>query len=264
MVRVSTATETEISVLGRPVLEDPIKHIKRTNVLIFTISFLFLSASITSTFLQNMALYYLVLLIGLLTIVLLHERDMNNAGQNIEVLPSEHFMLGSIPQQVIGGFVLLVAYLVPMLILGSITPIRSTTPSNFFETFGVQVAMVGIVEAVMLIVYVRVVFMGIVIFPFLFAFIHPSVGPMWAQGIITPDSVLFFASAVIFGFIFIAIFLLRDVLKPAKIQDERGRELYLGRGNAWRYFGAITMAIFHAGINTISIFAHLSIGGIGI
>lgn len=255
---------------------DELDYLKRMTILVFLATFMFLLLANATSLLSEPIAYYSILLLFLVGIIGLYEGNMRDrrimaihsgekVDMGIEIIPWEHFRLSSLPMQVIGGFLLGLLYMIPVLLVGNITALGPIPIDGFFRTLFMQIVMVGMIEALLLIIYVRVVFKGIFVFPFIFAFLHPQVGPMWVQGIVTNASILFFFSAVLFGFVFIGIFLARDVLKPAQIRDEETNELItLGRGNAYKLFGAVSMAIFHGFINTISIIASASIGGIGI
>jgi hypothetical protein len=256
--------------------DNELGYLKRVSILVFLATFMFLLLANATTLLSEPIVYYSILLLFLIGIMGLYEGNMRDrrltamqSGEKmdagIEIIPWEHFRLSSLPMQVIGGFLLLLIYLIPVVLIGNIAALGPIPIDGFFRTLFMPLVMVGMIEALLLIIYVRVVFKGIFVFPFIFAFLHPQVGPLWMQGIVTNQSILFFFSAVLFGFVFIGIFLARDVLKPPQIRDKETNELItLGRGNAYKLFGAVSMAVFHGGINTISIIASANIGGIGI
>lgn len=245
--------------------DEGVDYVRRTSILVFLMTFLFIYMTTTASITSHSSAYYFLLFVALLGVIGLHERNLPEINAHTEILPREHFRISSLPMQVIGGFLLLLVYMIPVVLIGSIKALGPISLDGFFRTLFLQIVVIGMVEALLLIVYVRVVFKGIFVFPFIFAFLHPQVGPLWMQGIVTNESILFFFSAVLFGFVFIGIFLARDVLKPAQIRDEETNELItIGRGNAYKLFGAVSMAVFHGGINTISIIASANIGGIGI
>lgn len=223
------------------------------SVIIYLITFLFLYASISSEIFREPGVYYFLLLVSLLIIGFWYEFETKE-----EVFPREHFKLSSLLHQILGGFVCLLIFLIPILLLGRISPVSPVKPTDFFQTLFLNVVIVGMVETVMLVVYVRVVWLGILVFPFLFAFTHPSVAPLWTKGIFTQESVIFFAYAVCMAFIFILMFLMRDILKPK--MDKKGNPLEEKR--LWKYFGAVQVAVFHGGINAVAIISMMTIGGL--
>lgn len=244
-------------------------YIKKNSILVYSLTFLFLFAATTSPLLADPSIYYLILALVILTVAFMHQMNLmsltENKDEQIEIIPWEHFRLSSLPMQVIGGFLFLLIYLIPVILVGTVRAIGPIPIDGFFRTLFLQIAIIGMVEALLLIIYVRVVFKGIFVFPFIFAFLHPQVGPMWVQGIVTNESILFFFSAVLFGFVFIGIFLARDVLKPLEIKDPETNEIItLSTAKSYKLFGAVAMAIFHGGINTFSIIFSANIGGVGI
>jgi hypothetical protein len=225
------------------------------SVIVYLITFIFIYATTSSELLREPGVYYLLLLLSLLMIGFWYELDTNE-----EVFPREHFRIANVPHQVAGGLALGMGFVILITAIGTVTPKAVATTGNFFSTLLLMVIVVGMVEVIMQIVYVNVVFLGVFIFPFLFAFTHPQIAPNWTEGIITQESVMFFIYAVSMAFVFIAIYLLRDYLRPA--EDEDGNPIEERR--AYKYFGAVAVATFHGVINAVSIFAFVSVGGVAL
>lgn len=249
-------SEYEQSFIGRDEVSlHPSEYLKKTSVIVYLMTFMFIYASITSDIFRNPGVYYLLLLLTLLMITLWYEGETKE-----DVFPREHFKLSNVPHQVLGGFMFGFGYLFLMLGIGTILPRTATvaTPEHFAGTLILMIVIVGMVETIMLIVYVRIVWMGIIIFPFFFAYIH--VAPLWTQGIFTQDSIFFFVYAVMNAFLFIAMFMARDAFRPAL--DKKGNPLE--NKHAYKFFGAVTAAVYHGFINVISVFAIVTIGGVAL
>lgn len=257
-----TATQSSSLFGGCEVSLDPRIYIKRTSVIVYLITFTFLYATVSSTILQEPGVYYLLLLLSLLLIGFWHEYELRKEAkkkdikdiERFEVFPREHFKLNALPHQIFGGLIAIFVFFIIMMAFGHIASKGSAIqPVDFFQNFLLMVGIVGMVETVMLIVYVRVVWLGVFIFPFLFAFTHPMIAMNWTKGIFTPESILFFAYAVSHAFIFVGLFLARDYLKPKKNPEEK---------QAWKFFGGIMVAVYHGGINVIAIFTLITVSGV--
>ena len=186
----------------------------------------------------SIPVFYAIAFLLVMLQILLYER----ANPGVRVFRIQDYALSEFPWQ--AGFGILVA-----LGLGSAVILFSpfAPPADAFHAYVFQV-MVGLVETVFLISIVETVWLTVPVrgrwvqvrfgryaWPFVFGISHPVVREAWMSGSFTVESLLGFAYAALFGWIFYALY--------------AGRQLY---GPPWnRLLGAVTSWVAHTGLNII-------------
>ena len=241
-----TDLETQSSVKdGAPFQEgsrrrDVRDYVKQTSVVVYFLTFLFLYATIKVE--MPAELYYLLFAMILISIGLWVESDSQG---KVKVFPRAQLRLTEVPPQVLGGFLFAAVFVIATVSLGTLTLKSDISIGAFIGELIPNIMLVGGVETLMLIVYLRVVYMGEFVYPFIFAFSHTRIASLWMQGQFPIESFTFFVYAVAQAVIFLLIYAGRTLL-PEKIAP---------------ICGAIAVAVYHGGINTVTQYSEFATGG---
>ena len=215
-------------------------YVQKTSIVFYFLTFIFIYSTGHSDI--SVPMYYLLLAVVLITIGLWVETDSQG---DVKVFPRSALKLGELPVQVLGGFLFAMIFIIAATALGTFSLRSNVEPWAFVADLIPQVMIVGGVETLMLIVYVRVVFMGGFLYPIIFAFSHTRIAMMWTQGLFPLESIVFFIYAVAQGVVFLAIYSGRVIL-PEPIN---------------KLCGPVAVAVYHGGINTATAFSEMT-GGI--
>lgn len=215
-------------------------YVQKTSIVVYFLTFIFIYSTGHSDI--SVPMYYLLFAVVLITIGLWVETDSHG---DVEVFPRSALKIAELPPQVLGGFLFAMVFVIAATAVGTISMNSNVEPAAFIGELIPQIMVVGAVETLMLIVYVRVVFMGGYIYPFIFAFTHTRIAMMWTRGMFPLESIVFFIYAAAQGVIFMAIYSGRVVL-PEPIN---------------KLCGPVAVAVYHGGINTATAYSEMT-GGI--
>lgn len=220
-------------------------YVQKTSIVFYFLTFIFIYSTGHSDI--SVPMYYLLLAVVLITIGLWVETDSQDARGviRVHVFPRSALKLSELPVQVLGGFLFAMVFIITATALGTFSLRSNVEPWTFVADLIPQIMIVGGVETLMLIVYVRVVFMGGFLYPIIFAFSHTRIAMMWTQGLFPLESIVFFIYAVAQGVVFLAIYSGRVIL-PEPIN---------------KLCGPVAVAVYHGGINTATAFSEMT-GGI--
>lgn len=230
-------TQTRSSVTdGAPFQEGSQRHdvreyVARTSVVVYFLTFLFLYTTIKTE--MGTYTYYFYFALVLITIGMWVESDSKG---KVKVFPREQLKLAELPPQVLGGFLFAGLFVLATVMIGTLVLKTDITVQGFIGELIPQIMIIGGVETLMLIVYVRIVYMGEFVYPFIFAFSHSRVAALWMTGQFPVEAILFFVYAVAQAVIFLLIYSGRTLL-PAKLAP---------------ICGAVSVAVYHGGVNTVT------------
>jgi len=220
-------------------------YVRRTSVVVYFLTFVFIYT--TAQIDLSEYLYYLLFSVVLIMIGLWVETDSQDARGvvQVEVFPRSSLRLSELPAQCLGGFVFALGFVVVALSIGSLSLRSGVGISEFIGDMIPQIIIIGGVETLMLIVYLKVLFLGGYIYPVIFAFSHTRIAALWSQGLFPVESIVFVIYAVSQAVIFLAIYSGR-VLVPRPFNG---------------LFGPVAVAVYHGVVNTVTL--HSVIGPIG-
>ena len=197
---------------------------------------------VTATRLQlPQELFYIILIALLALQALFFERD--NPGER--VIDTQQYSFTEAPAQVFAAILITIPIVAPFVILG-----RRAIPADFLNEAFTQGIFVTFSETVYMIVTVRTLWyqdrnVGLVLWPPIFAFLHPAVRDNWIRGLFPMESFLAFVYAAAFGVFFWILW------------EGRTRRIFAKRYR--RYFGAVTTWTSHLMINLFVIAFPLSV-----
>lgn len=215
-------------------------YVQKTSIVVYFLTFIFIYSTGHSDI--SVPMYYLLFAVVLITIGLWVETDSKGA---VKVFPRSALKLNALPAQVLGGFLFAMVFIVAATAVGTISLKSNVEPIGFIGELVPQIMIVGAVETLMLIVYVRVVFMGGLLYPIIFAFSHTRIAMTWTQGAFPLESIVFFIYACAQGVVFLAIYSGRLVL-PEPFN---------------KLCGPVAVAVYHGSINTATAYSEMT-GGI--
>lgn len=217
---------------------EALKYLKENSIIVYFLTFLFLYTSIKVE--MDVWTYYLLFGITLFMIGFWVE-----SGSNVEVFPRKQLRISEVPTQILGGFLFAIAFIVVATLIGTLALKTNVGAGQFIADLIPMIIIIGGVETLMLIVYVKVLYMGAFVYPIIFAFSHSQIAYYWTQGLFPLESLNFFFYALAQGIIFLLIYF--------------GRTLVPEPFN--KLFGAVTVAVYHGAINIMVLYSVYLPGG---